>query len=207
MPNISNLVLTLPAIILALTVHELCHGLMAYKLGDTTAKHDGRLSLNPMRHIDPIGIICLLFLHFGWAKPVMVNPGRFSYPKFDMALTAFAGPLSNFITALITTLIFYPLANNIAVSNIITSFLYALIIVNISLGTFNMLPIPPLDGSKIFAAILPDKLYFQFISFGSRFGMILLLILVWTNLLSGFMSNLISFIFNAFITIAKTIYG
>ncbi|MCL2852075.1 MAG: site-2 protease family protein [Defluviitaleaceae bacterium] len=199
----------LAALIIAFTVHELSHGLMAYMLGDKTAKNDGRLTLNPIRHIDPMGLVFLMIFSFGWAKPVMVDPRNFQYPKQDMALTAVAGPLSNFIMAFVTTMIFYPLvmsAGSVAALGALGVFLQFMIIINLALGIFNLLPIPPLDGSKLFGVILPDRTYFTFISMGSRYGMILLLILIATNQLVPIISMLHSFAFNLLIDIARFIY-
>ena len=204
------LAIRLTALIIAFTVHELSHGLMAYMLGDRTAKDDGRLTLNPIRHIDPMGLIFIMFAGFGWAKPVMVDPRNFSYPKQDMALTAVAGPLSNFVMAFVVMMIFFPLAQasgGAAAMGLLGVFLQFLISINLALGIFNLLPIPPLDGSKLFGVILPDNVYFNFISMGSRYGMILLLILIVTNQLIPIISTIHSFAFNLLLDIARFIFG
>jgi Zn-dependent protease len=149
-----------------------CHGYAAYKLGDKTAKNLGRLSLNPLKHLDPIGTLCMVLFRIGWAKPVPINPRNFKNPKRDFALTAVAGPLSNLILGFLSAGIFL-LANallrevafternfafNLA-SNTLT-FLYLFYSINIGFGLFNLLPIPPFDGSRIVHAVLPEKAYF-----------------------------------------------
>ena len=204
----------LAALIVAFTVHELSHGLMAYMLGDKTAKNDGRLTLNPIRHIDPMGLVFLMIFSFGWAKPVMVDPRNFQYPKQDMALTAVAGPLSNFVMAFISMMVFFPLWHatggpsnvNVVTMGVIGTFLFLMIVINLALGIFNLLPIPPLDGSKLFGVILPDRTYFSFIGMGSRYGMILLLILIATNQLIPVISTIHGFSFDMLMSIARFIY-
>jgi len=203
-----NILFALGALIIAFSVHELSHGLMAYMLGDKTAKYDGRLTLNPMRHIDPIGFLILLVAGFGWAKPVMVNPANFRYPKQDMALTAVAGPISNFLLAFVSMMIMFPLLISpvgAAMQNVIT-FLNFMVQFNLILGIFNLLPLPPLDGSKLFGSVLPDSVYFSFINFGSRYGMIILLVLVFTGVLWNIIGPLREFALNLLFNIAELIY-
>lgn len=164
--RIIDLLLSVPAVLLAITVHEFGHAYSAYKLGDNTPVQQGRLTLNPFYHIDPLGIAMLLFTHIGWGKPVQVNPRNYnrniSVEKAD-AIVSFAGPLMNFITAIIFTIIyamilkfglFAKLTSNIAI--IILTMINYVIIMNIGLGVFNLIPLPPLDGSKI---ILPFVSY------------------------------------------------
>lgn len=165
--DIVGLLISALAVLLAISTHEMCHGLAAYLLGDKTAKYMGRLSLNPFRHIDPIGALCLLLFGFGWAKPVMVNSLYFKKPKRDMALVALAGPVSNFLLAFVALLIFKLLTltplfyGGSKLAEIIAVFLTTLVSMNIGLGVFNLLPIPPLDGSKIFLSLLPPRLYYD----------------------------------------------
>jgi len=154
---------------------------MAYILGDGTAKRDGRLSLNPIRHIDPIGLLCILVAGFGWAKPVMVNPDNLKNPKVDMALISIAGPISNFLMAFLSLIILFPLAY------FVPGLPFSIIIVfrtfcwlNIMLGVFNLIPVPPLDGSKVIAGLLPDSVYYNLPPIG-RFSMIILIVLVFTG--------------------------
>lgn len=206
--NITEILLRIPAILLALSVHEFAHGFAAYKLGDMTAKTDGRLSLNPLRHIDPIGLICLLLFRFGWAKPVMVNPSYFKDPKTDMALTAFAGPLSNILFSFIALLIYYPLwhfYSHISGLGLAFMLLEELFFLNLTLGIFNMLPIPPLDGSKIFTAVLPDHLYYR-ITANSRIGFVILMLLMWTGGFSYVLNPLMSTAYKGLLFLAEKIY-
>ncbi len=169
---VTELVLTAFAVIITLTVHEYCHGYAAYKLGDNTARNYGRLTLNPIQHIDPIGALCMLFFHVGWAKPVPINPRNFKNPRRDFAITALAGPLSNIIMAFLFSglyLLFFALVRDISFTeqdftyNIIKNvldFLFILFSVNIGIAIFNLIPIPPLDGSRILNVVLPPKAYF-----------------------------------------------
>ncbi len=153
----------------ALTLHEWAHGYAAYKLGDDTAKADGRLSLNPLDHLDPMGAIMMLLVGFGWAKPVPINTRKFKKPKRDIAITSIAGPLMNFIVAIISGLLFVLSvyicqANNITgitAEVIITIFQYSMLL-NIGLGLFNLIPIPPLDGSNVLMCALPPKAAMQY---------------------------------------------
>lgn len=165
--------ITVPAILIAIVVHEMSHGYMSYKLGDPTPKYDGRLSSNPFRHLDPIGTILLLIFGFGWAKPVKVNPQYYKKPRRDMALVALAGPLSNFILAFISYFLLMVLVEIVPASlndngiasyaiTFIILFLDILVNINIGLMVFNLIPIPPLDGSRILAKFLPDKLFFKY---------------------------------------------
>lgn len=183
-------------VFLSLSVHEMSHGLGAYLIGDKTAKYSGRLSINPLHHLDPIGALCLFLFGFGWAKPVPVNPWNFKHKKAGMALTALAGPLSNFILAFIACVgcVLIPVTDGIL--GLIAIICYYLVIYNIGLGLFNLIPIPPLDGSKIISAVLPQRLYFKLMEY-ERYGFIILIILINTPFFSRFMviarSAIISF--------------
>lgn len=159
-------------VLISLTVHEYCHGYAAYKLGDDTAKNFGRLTLNPLKHLDPIGALCMLFFHIGWAKPVPINARNFKNPKKGFALTALAGPLSNIILGFVFAFIYllvYALLKDVGfarkdfsyylASNTLT-FLWLFHSINIGLGLFNLLPIPPFDGSRLLNVVLPPKYYF-----------------------------------------------
>ena len=173
-------------VLLSLSIHELSHGAAAYFLGDKTAKYSGRLSLNPMHHLDPFGALCLFLFGFGWARPVPINPMYFKNKKGGMAITALAGPVSNFILAFLAEIGVVLLGELTFKSD--TSFLfnlasvsyticYYLTILNIGLGLFNLIPVPPLDGSKILNAILPQRIYFKIMQY-ERYGFIILIILI-----------------------------
>lgn len=209
-----------PCVLIALTFHEFAHGYMAYKLGDPTAKNFGRLTLNPLKHLDPIGTICMIFFHFGWAKPVPINSRYFKKPRRDMALTAAAGPIMNFILALFGMLVCRILTKIFvafpAQSDFVYYIQYAALtlfsyfhMLNLSLGVFNLIPIPPLDGSKVLFSLLPDSAYAWLMRY-ERYGMILLYILLFadvldtplnflrTGLLNG-LSSAVSFLIGLFV--------
>ena len=149
------LIILLPILIFSLCFHEFSHGYIAYKLGDHTAARNGRLTLNPLAHLDPIGSLMILFVGFGWAKPVPVNPVNFSNPRVDMMKVAFAGPASNLILAFTGGLIMR-LVNILGLlqSEMFIQTLYFFIFINISLAVFNMIPVAPLDGSQIFGNMI-----------------------------------------------------
>lgn len=179
---LENSAARLLAVLLCLTVHETCHGLAAYALGDPTARDHRRLSLNPFRHIDWLGLAMMLLAGFGWAKPVPVDPRYFKKPKQGMALTALAGPVSNLLLALLAVFLsreiylYFPYSRGGAL--VFEFLLYTLAPLSIGLGLFNLLPIPPLDGSKVLGAFLPDAAYFGLMRY-ERYGMFLLLALSW----------------------------
>ena len=199
------------AILMALTFHEFFHGYIAYRLGDNTAKIDGRLSLNPIRHLDPVGAVLIILVGFGWAKPVMVDPYNLKNPKQDMAIISAAGPLSNLLMAFVVAVISTPFMilfrgnSNIFVGYIFM-FLRVLVEVNVGLAIFNLIPIPPLDGSKILGFFLPTNLYFRFISF--RWGFLLLLaIIMFTDFFQDFVGPILQAIFRAFFSFGFWIFG
>lgn len=168
------LIIAIPAL-LCITIHELAHGFAAYKLGDNTAKMMGRLTLNPIKHIDPIGLLMILIVGFGWAKPVPVNMRNFKNPKLGMAITALAGPLSNIILALIVLFIFRLLP--FSSQSLGMTIVLRTVFLSTSLAVFNMLPIPPLDGSKILFSVLSDRMYIKLMQY-ERYGMFILLFLM-----------------------------
>jgi Zn-dependent protease len=191
------------AVFLCLTVHETCHGLAALALGDPTAKEMHRLSLNPLRHIDWFGLAMMFVCGFGWAKPVPVDMRYFKNPKRGMALTALAGPASNFALALLLLLISKPIylyAPSSAVWRTTFQFLLMTAILSIGLGLFNLVPIPPLDGSKVLAALLPDRAYYQLMRY-ERFGMLLLIVLSFTNAGGHAISSAISAVYNLLVNL------
>lgn len=203
--DLLELFIRLLVLIPAFTIHEMAHGIAAYLLGDRTAKDDGRISLNPIKHIDPVGFLAIMLFGFGWAKPVMIDPRRFKQPKFDMAITALAGPVSNFIFALITLFVYAPLIkSDLNIHPIVFDILGQLFSINIALGVFNLLPIPPLDGSKVLGAFLPDNLYWSFTSM--RNGIVIIIILSYTGLLSRIILPTINFVSNSFVTLVDKIF-
>lgn len=176
--SILGFVFILISLVIGLVVHEFSHGYAAYLLGDDTAKSEGRLSLNPLKHIDPVGFFAIMLVGFGWAKPVMMNPYKFKHLRDGIALTALAGPLSNFILAIIGALLL-----NINAPMVVVAFLQSFVTMNIILATFNILPIPPLDGFKVFGRILPDNIFYKVENFANRYGMYILLILLVTRII------------------------
>jgi len=184
---LTDILLAVIPALLCITLHELAHGLVAYRLGDDTAKRQGRLTLNPLRHIEPVGLLMMVVFRFGWAKPVPVNMYRFRNPKLGMALTALAGPVCNLLIACVFLflygLLFRPLSGR-AVGDVVLETVYTTAYLSTALAVFNILPIPPLDGSKVLFSLIPDKAYFTLMRY-ERYGMILLLILVATGVLRG----------------------
>lgn len=214
--GIFSLILSIPAVLLAITVHEFGHAFAAYKLGDDTPVRQGRLSLNPLDHIDPLGIAMLLFAHIGWGKPVQVDPRNYnrniSVEKAD-AIVSFAGPLMNFITAIIFALIYcaiYKFAGySFLVSNIgyiIISIVASIVTMNIGLGVFNMIPLPPLDGSKIFLPILPRNTKYWFVQHEQMFYFIFLAIWI-TGIAGNIISPVINWITDLIVGFAMKIFG
>jgi len=185
---------TIASCVLCITFHETCHGLAAWALGDPTAKRAGRLSLNPLKHIDWMGLVMLAVAKFGWAKPVPVDLRYFKKPKAGMALTALAGPMGNVVLASVALMCYSVVAfyRNMADSMVLVymqMFFASTAILSCGLAVFNLFPIPPLDGSKILAVVLPDVLYVKLMRY-ERYGMILLMVL----LLSGLLDTPLSFL-------------
>ena len=202
-----NLLPYVIAAVICLSIHELSHGYVAYLFGDDTAKSEGRITLNPLRHIDPMGFLMLVVFHFGWAKPVHIDMRRFKNPKLGMAATAIAGPISNFLL----TVLLMPVYGIITVVgqnwpdtvysytiNLITITMY----LSVSLGVFNLFPIPPLDGSKVVEAILPERIYYQIMRY-ERIGMIVLFVAVWSGVLSTPLRAMTDWIFDHLMFIAQ----
>ena len=187
-----NWVIRIGVVLLCITVHELSHGLAARLLGDPTARRAGRLSLNPLRHIDPIGFLMLLVTRVGWAKPVPVDMRYFKNPKRDMALTALAGPVSNFVLAAVALALarlpMQPWFDRLHLGDDLTGYLLAGLcvtaVLSVGLGLFNLIPIPPLDGSRLLAAMLPDGLYIALMR-RERFLRLAVIALAWFGILSG----------------------
>lgn len=197
--SVGSALMRVAAVFLCLTVHETCHGLAAYAMGDPTAKSMNRLSLNPLQHIDWVGLIMMLTMGFGWAKPVPVDPRYFKKPKQGMALTALAGPVSNFVLALLLIAgckvvdLYAPYTD---FWNWLFGFGMSAAILSVGLGLFNLIPIPPLDGSKVLAAVLPDRQYMQLMRY-ERYGILLLLVMSFLGVGDGFISKAIGSVFMA----------
>ncbi len=211
-------VFTMIVVLISLCAHEVAHGLAAYKLGDPTARNFGRLTMNPAKHLDPIGTVCMALFGYGWAKPVPINSRYFKKPRRDMAITAFAGPLMNLAIAFVSG-IFMALFNVLLVDYIMSTgadnrfvfnllyftylFFYFMHLLNIRFAVFNLIPVPPLDGSRILFLFLPDRYYFGLMKY-ERYIALAFLVLLYTGVLSiplSLVSNLISSGFMAIISL------
>lgn len=176
-------IVALPGIIIAMVIHEWAHARVAYALGDYTPKLDGRLTLNPAAHIDLVGLLMLFVVHFGWAKPVRINPNNFSNPRRDDIFVSLAGPMSNLITAFLTLIVWVMLLKfGVPMSEGAAAVLQMIMIININFAIFNMLPIPPLDGSQILRNLLPYELAYKFAQL-ERYSFLILIIFLMTPIL------------------------
>lgn len=198
MDNIIYYVLSAVAVLITLTVHEYAHGYAAYKLGDDTAKSCGRLTLNPIKHLDPFGAVCMVLFHIGWAKPVPINPRNFKNPKRDFAISSLAGPLSNIVMAFFGAFVYllsFALLKNVkftseflfALASNFLTFLFVFHSVNIGIAIFNLIPIPPLDGSRILNVVLPPQKYFSVMKYERYFYYGLLAWLLFGDVISSFL--------------------
>lgn len=200
------LISVIPAL-LCITLHELAHGYAAYRLGDMTAKNAGRLTLNPIRHIDILGLLMMIVFKFGWAKPVPVNMRNFKNPKRDMAVTALAGPLCNLILTvlllLLYGLVFYPLANaESRAGELLLQTIARTSYLSLALAVFNLIPISPLDGSKVLFSFLREEQYYRLMRY-ERYGMIALFVIVATGILGSPLSRVTSFFYDKLFILAE----
>lgn len=202
-----NLLLSIIPALICITLHELSHGAIAYALGDDTAKNAGRLTLNPLAHIDWWGLVMMVVFRFGWAKPVPVNMYRFKKPKWGMAVTALAGPVSNVIIAAVFLLLYGVLykplyLNGGGTARAIEEMIMTTAYLSLALAIFNFVPISPLDGSKVLFAFLPDEAYARLMRY-ERYGMILLMLLVATGATSGVLSAVTGWAFDKLFFLAE----
>jgi len=172
----------LPALLVAVTVHEVAHAVVADRLGDPTARRLGRITLNPLPHIDPLGAICLVLAGFGWARPVPVDARNFTHPVRDMFWVAVAGPIANFLAGFVAIVLFLALSSGI-VPRPLLIVLYAVFALNVALGIFNLIPLPPLDGGHFLPYLLPKEAA-GLLRMLERYGMLVLLLLVFTGAIS-----------------------
>lgn len=185
-----------------LPIHEAAHAFVAYKLGDNTAKYSGRLTLDPLKHLDPFGSVLILLFGFGWAKPVPINPYNFKNPKRGMAISALAGPVSNLLVAIVLMLFANGIAaftyseNVIYYMQVLFKFFYYASVVSVSLAVFNLIPVPPLDGSRLLSALLPDRQYYKLMQY-ERYFMLIIIVLIATNVLDIPMNFLVGWLMNA----------
>lgn len=198
----------IPALI-CITLHELSHGFAAYCLGDNTAKERGRLTLNPLKHIDAFGLLMMLVFHFGWAKPVPVDMYNFKNPKRGMAVTALAGPVSNILIAMVFLVLFGALLlplSMIRAGSYLIQMIELTARLSVGLAVFNLLPVPPLDGSKVLLSVLSDENYYKLMRY-ERYGFIVMIILVATGVLGRPLSAAVNFVYSGLTPLAKWSYN
>jgi len=220
--SLERLIMLLPLMVIALPVHELAHGYVAYKLGDPTAKDAGRLTLNPLKHLDPFGLIMMVVAGVGWAKPVPVNSGYFKNRKAGMILVSIAGPLSNLVLAFIFKLLWGLVGKLITIGAIVIStaamdtfisylidFFYIFVSINISLAIFNLIPVPPLDGSRLISAFVPEESYYRFARYEQYIGLafIILVTVLPSNTFSSFIHFFADPIYSSMESLVLRVYG
>ena len=206
---LTNMLMRVIPALLCITLHELSHGYVAWRLGDDTAKNAGRLTLNPIRHIDPMGLLMMLVFRFGWAKPVPVNMFRFQNPKRGMAVTALAGPVSNLLICIVFLflygLLYIPLGLRSSLGSAGTAILemtHTTAVLSLGMGVFNLLPIPPLDGSKVLYSALSDEAYLRLMRY-ERYGIIVLWALVASGVLGSPVSGVVGWLYDRLFAVAE----
>ena len=210
--SISDIIYLAIGVILSMSIHEVAHGLVSYWMGDPTAKLEGRLSLNPFKHIDWAGLVCLLFFGFGWAKPVPIDSRYYKDAKTGIIWTSFAGPVANFLLSFICVFLFYALYKFApqfiftAAGNFISSVLSYTGLISTGFGIFNLIPIPPLDGSKVVFSFLPDDKYYKFIEGAPRMNF-LFIALIFTGVLNSPLGMLRAQMISFFEMVTKMILG
>lgn len=212
--QIISLLLSLPSVIIALSVHEASHAYIAHKLGDNTARNLGRLTLNPLKHLDILGFLTLLLFRFGWAKPVPVVSRNLKKPRRDFALIALAGPVSNLLLAFLGTFIFMLLFRVIPLEyenetaalfvSMLFTFVDGFIFINLGLALFNLIPLPPLDGSRLLDLVLPARAL-DFIHRYERYFSIVLILVLYTGIFSRYLSIAVNFIYSLYYEILSFI--
>lgn len=210
--SISNIIYLAIGVILSMSIHEVAHGLVSYWMGDPTAKMEGRLSLNPFKHVDWAGLVCLLFFGFGWAKPVPIDSRYYKDAKTGIIWTSFAGPVANFLLSFICVFIYYALYKFApqfmftSTGDFLSSVLSYTGLISTGFGIFNLIPIPPLDGSKVVFSFLPDDKYYKFIE-GAPWMNFLFIALIFTGILNMPLGMLRAQMIQFFEMIAKMILG
>lgn len=204
--SISSLLIRVIAVILAMGVHEAAHGLVSYCFGDPTALNRGRLTLNPLAHIDWLGLLCLLVFGFGWARPVPVDSSYYNNRKTGMIWTSFAGPMANFLLSFLCVLLYYVCFRFHIVAPFLLNCLSSTAFLSMGFGIFNLIPIPPLDGSKILFSFLPDDQYLRFTA-GSQITMFIFLLLIVSGVLNAPLSLMINNAIQLFSNVSQCIVG
>jgi Zn-dependent protease len=206
MPRLGpELFLQIPALVIALSFHEYAHAWVSDRMGDPTPRVQGRLTLNPLVHVDPIGMLMLLFFRFGWAKPVQVNPYNYESRERGIALVSLAGPAMNLLLGLVSVMLIFVSALWVGFQPL-TLFAELLAIYNIGLAVFNLLPIPPLDGSKLLFLFLPRSVVYRYLDAVGQWGTLILILLVSTGMVSAIIGPVASSIFGLYSSIARAIF-
>lgn len=213
--NFAEILLNVPITLIALTFHELAHGWVSTKLGDPTPRLQGRMTINPLAHLDVFGTILMILTGFGWAKPVEVNARYYKNPKRGMALVGLAGPVANLILAVLGTVLWvvpYAAANALGfslprvVGATFGTFMYTFVIRNLCFMVFNLIPIPPLDGSRVIGMFLSDRAYYTLMSY-ERYSMIIIMLLSLSGMFGGIIGTGVRFLFNLILGGVTAVFG